>query len=63
MKFHRNLRKPTEIDEKIVNKALDPVEIIKSRKVVGGPAPDIVKDSIKDLKNLLMKVFLPNHYS
>jgi len=44
---------PLKIDEKIVNKALDPVEIIKSRKVVGGPAPDVVKTSINDLKKFV----------
>jgi len=42
--------KKLQIDENLVKKALDPEEIIKSRKVVGGPAPDMVKASIKDLK-------------
>lgn len=51
--------KPLQIDENIVKKALDPVEIIKSRKVKGGPAPDMVKASIKDLREFVDK----NNYS
>lgn len=41
------------IGEDIVKKALDPVEIVKSREVTGGPAPTMVKESIVSLKKFI----------
>ncbi|NYB52477.1 MAG: argininosuccinate lyase [Methanobacteriaceae archaeon] len=41
------------IDDSKVKKALDPVEIIKSRQVTGGPAPSQVKKVIDSLKKFV----------
>jgi argininosuccinate lyase len=41
------------IDESIVKKALDPVEIVNSRQVIGGPAPSQVKEVIGNLKEFI----------
>ncbi len=44
-----------EIDDSIIKKALDPVEIVKSRQIPGGPAPSMVKEAIKNLENFIDK--------
>ncbi|BDZ72015.1 argininosuccinate lyase [Methanobacterium petrolearium] len=41
------------IDESIVKKALDPQEIIGSRKVIGGPAPSMVQEVIDNLREFV----------
>ncbi len=41
------------IDDSIVKKALDPVEIIESRQVTGGPAPSQVKKAIDNLQKFI----------
>jgi argininosuccinate lyase len=41
------------IDESMVKKALDPVKIIESRQVTGGPAPSQVKEIINSLKKFI----------
>ncbi|MCC7550995.1 MAG: argininosuccinate lyase [Methanobacterium sp.] len=43
------------IDESIVKKALDPHEIIRSRNVIGGPAPSQVKEVIVNLKKFIQE--------
>lgn len=41
------------LDQKTVEKALNPVEIIKARDVLGGPSPTAVMKSISSLKNFI----------
>lgn len=41
------------IDDSIVKKALNPREIIKSREVIGGPAPSMVKEVIGNLREFV----------
>jgi len=43
------------IDESIVKKALDPHEIIRSRSVIGGPAPSQVNEVIVNLKKFIQE--------
>ncbi|MEG3224155.1 MAG: argininosuccinate lyase [Methanobacteriales archaeon Met13] len=45
--------KPLKIKDELVKKALDPLEVVKSRKVTGGPAPESVKKVISNLKEFL----------
>lgn len=42
-----------KIDNSIVKKALNPREIIKSREVIGGPAPSMVKEVIGNLREFV----------
>jgi argininosuccinate lyase len=41
------------IDKMVVKKALDPQEIIQSRKVIGGPSPSMVQKVIGNLREFL----------
>ena len=41
------------LDEDVVKKALDPVKIIATRQVTGGPAPSMVKEAISNLKKFI----------
>ena len=43
------------IKEELVEKALDPLEVVKSREVPGGPAPTMVREGIQNLKNWMEK--------
>lgn len=45
----RSLNIPAEL----VKKALDPLEVVKSRTVPGGPAPSMVQESIQNLRNFM----------
>lgn len=42
--------KKLNLEPEIVKKALDPIEIIKNRDVLGGPSPKAVKESISSLE-------------
>lgn len=44
-----------EIDENLVERALNPYEIIKTRDVKGGPSPNAVKESILSLQSYIKK--------
>jgi argininosuccinate lyase len=48
-----------DLDPQMVKKALDPIEIIKSRQIIGGPAPSMVKKAINTL-NKFIEDNLPN---
>lgn len=39
-----------KLDEELVKGALDPEKVVSSRKVIGGPAPEIVKKAISQLR-------------
>ncbi|EKF85477.1 argininosuccinate lyase [Methanobacterium formicicum] len=41
------------IDNSVVTKALDPQEIVHSRKVIGGPAPSMVQEVIGNLRDFV----------
>jgi len=41
------------IDDSVVKKALDPQEIVHSRKVIGGPAPSMVQEVIVNLREFV----------
>jgi len=41
----------------LINKALDPIENVKSRNVLGGPAPEMVELSAKNLQKFLEKEY------
>jgi len=45
--------KPLKIRDELVKNALDPLEVIKTRKVTGGPAPESVKKIISSLNKFL----------
>lgn len=45
-----------EIDDELVEKALNPYEIIKTRDVKGGPSPSAVKESILSLESFIKAV-------
>jgi argininosuccinate lyase len=45
----RTLNIPAEL----VKKALDPLEVVKSRTVPGGPAPSMVRESIQNLREFM----------
>ena len=47
---------PLEIGDELVEKALNPYEIIKTRDVLGGPSPKAVKESITSLKEFVKTV-------
>lgn len=40
-----------DIGEELVEKALNPLEVVRSREVPGGPAPIMVQECIQNLKN------------
>jgi argininosuccinate lyase len=42
-----------ELDNELVKKSLDPQDVVRSRKVVGGPAPEVVKESISLLRTFV----------
>ena len=42
--------KTIKLDEQLVKNVLDPEKVIRSRKVIGGPAPEMVKKAISQLK-------------
>ncbi len=45
--------KPLGINEELIEKALNPYEIIKTREVKGGPSPKAVKESILSLEEFV----------
>ena len=45
--------KPLGIDDEMVKMALDPYEIIKTRRAIGGSSPEAVEEVIKRLRNFL----------
>lgn len=47
--------KPFKIRDDLVKKALDPMEVVKTRKVTGGPAPESVKKAISNLNDFIAK--------
>jgi argininosuccinate lyase len=42
--------KPLKLDETLIEQALDPHKVVESRKVTGGPSPEMVKNAINNLK-------------
>lgn len=48
------LGKPLNLPDIIVKKALDPVEFVKRRAIIGGPAPVEVKRMLKDRKKRII---------
>jgi argininosuccinate lyase len=47
------IEKPLKLPDDLIKKALDPVENVKSRKIPGGPAPEMVELSIKNMNKFL----------
>lgn len=47
------IEKPLNLSNDLIKNALDPVENVKSRKVPGGPAPEMVELSIKNMKKFI----------
>jgi argininosuccinate lyase len=47
------IEKPLNLSDDLIKKALDPVENVKSRKVLGGPAPEMLELSIKNMNKFL----------
>ena len=47
---------PLEIEDELVENALNPYEIIKTRDVMGGPSPKAVKESITSLEEFVKTV-------
>ncbi len=45
--------KPLELDEKLVKEALNPYQVIKTRKIVGGPSPEIVMEAILKFRDFI----------
>ncbi len=45
--------KPLELNEELVVRALDPLHVITTRNIVGGPAPEIVIESILKLRDFI----------
>jgi len=45
--------KPLELNEELVAKALDPYHVIKTRKIIGGPSPEVVKEAILKLRDFI----------
>ncbi len=41
------------IEDELVKKALDPLEVVKSREVPGGPAPNMARECIQNLQEFL----------
>lgn len=46
---------PVHLSSEVLRKALDPIEIVKSRKVFGGTAPEAIEESIKNRYTQLSK--------
>lgn len=42
-----------QLDEELVKNALDPEKVVHSRKIIGGPAPEMVEESISTLKKFV----------
>ncbi|MDD1774260.1 MAG: argininosuccinate lyase [Methanobacterium sp.] len=42
-----------KLDSELVKKSLDPQEVVRTRKVTGGPAPEVVKESISLLMTFI----------
>jgi argininosuccinate lyase len=42
-----------QLNDELVIKALDPYEVIKSRKIIGGPSPEVVEEDISKLKDFV----------
>jgi argininosuccinate lyase len=42
-----------DLDDELVRKALDPYEVIKTRKVWGGPSPEVVEGAILKLRDFV----------
>jgi argininosuccinate lyase len=47
--------KSLDLDDVLIKRALEPIENIKNRTVIGGSSPKAVEDSISNLKNFLDK--------
>jgi len=45
--------KPLKLNEELVKKALDPYNVIKTRKIIGGPSPEVVKEAISKLRDFI----------
>lgn len=45
--------KSLDIDDELVRNALDPYQVVKTRRVVGGPAPEMVEESIDRLRDFV----------
>lgn len=42
-----------KLDSELVKNALDPQQVIRNRKIIGGPAPEMVKEAIANLRNFV----------
>lgn len=42
-----------KLNRELVKNALDPIQVVGTRKVIGGPAPEMVKESITNLRNFI----------
>jgi argininosuccinate lyase len=42
-----------KLDKKLVKNALDPQQVVRTRKVTGGPAPEMVKETISNLREFV----------
>lgn len=42
-----------KLDSELVKNALDPQQVIRTRKIIGGPAPEMVKEAITNLRNFV----------
>jgi argininosuccinate lyase len=51
------IEKPLYLSNDSMKKALDPIENVKSRKVLGGPSPEMVDLSIKNMQKFLEKEY------
>lgn len=45
--------KSLNLDDELIKQALNPQEVVRTRKIVGGPAPEMVKESIAQLKDFV----------
>ncbi len=45
--------KPLKLNGELVRKALDPYNVIKTRKIIGGPSPEVVKEAISKLRDFV----------
>jgi argininosuccinate lyase len=49
--------KPLSLPDDLIKKALDPVQNVKSRNVIGGPAPEMVELSAENMREFLKKEY------
>jgi len=42
-----------KLDAKLVKNALDPEKVVRTRKVIGGPAPEMVEEAISNLREFV----------